>query len=141
MAHTLPWSSGPAAGRAGDEIVVMASRLKLKSLVRVPRFFILSGGVLRQVQQSQGAVGVALRADPWRKTFWTLSAWENRAALQSYIKTDPHFAVMAKLRPAMRESLFVSWQQGAGQRPSWDEADRRLAEQETAQRAAGEKRS
>lgn len=137
MAHTLPWSSGPAAGRADGDVVVMASRLKLKSLARVPRFFILSGGVLRQVQQSPGAVGLSLRADPWHKTFWTLSAWESRAALQEYIKTDPHFAVMSRLRSAMRESLFVSWKLEAGQLPSWAEADRRLAEQETAERNAG----
>lgn len=140
MAHTLPWSSGPAASRSRDgdgQFVVMASRLKLRSLFRVPRFFLLSRGVLEQVKGSEGAVGVSLRADPWRRTFWTLSAWENRKALQSYITTEPHLSVMTKLKPAMRESLFVSWQQDAGALPSWAEADRRLAAQERTQAEAG----
>ncbi|MEU0069277.1 DUF3291 domain-containing protein [Streptomyces sp. NPDC006332] len=136
MSHTLPWSNGPAAGAGGGQVVVMASRLKLKSLVRVPRFFILSGGVYKQAQNSPGNVGVSLRADPWHKTFWTLSSWESRQALQSYIQTDPHLSVMTKLKPAMRESLFTSWKQDAALPPSWDEADRRLAEQEARRAAA-----
>ncbi|CAL9429123.1 DUF3291 domain-containing protein [Streptomyces sp. enrichment culture] len=132
MSHTLPWSSGPAARTEGGQVVVMASRLKLKSLVRVPRFFLLSGGVYRQAQNSPGNVGVSLRADPWRKTFWTLSAWESREALNTYIRTDPHLSVMSKLKPAMRESLFTSWKQDSAAPPTWAEADRRLSAQEQA---------
>ncbi|MGP9017719.1 DUF3291 domain-containing protein [Streptomyces sp. BR1] len=133
--HTLPWSSGPAARYQG-EVVVLASRLRLKSLVRVPRFFMLSGGVYRQARSSEGAVGLSLRADPWHKTFWTLSAWESGKAMQAYIKAEPHFSTMSRLKPAMRDSLFVSWRQDAAVAPSWAEADRRLAEQERAQERA-----
>ncbi|GAA2576529.1 MULTISPECIES: DUF3291 domain-containing protein [Streptomyces] len=130
MSHTLPWSSGPAAGTGSGQVVVMASRLKLKSLVRVPRFFYLSGSVYRQAQRSPGNVGVGLRADPWHKTFWTLSVWEDHKALQAYVRTEPHLSVMTKLKPAMRESLFTSWKQAGGQPPTWEEADRRLIDQE-----------
>jgi quinol monooxygenase YgiN len=136
MSHTLPWSDGPAARSSGGEVVVMASRLKLKSLLRVPRFFLLSGASYRQAQRSPGNVGVSLRADPWRRTFWTLSSWENRQALQAYVGTEPHLSVMTKLKPAMRESLFTSWKQDPAVRPSWEEADRRLAVQEQARRSA-----
>ncbi|MEV2214620.1 DUF3291 domain-containing protein [Streptomyces sp. NPDC050997] len=140
MSHTLPWSNGPAAGAGGGQVVVMASRLKLKSLLRVPRFFVLSGGVYKQAQRSPGNVGVSLRADPWHKTFWTLSSWESREALQSYIGTEPHLSVMSKLKPAMRDSLFTSWKQDAALPPSWEEADRRLAEQEARRAAADPQR-
>ncbi|MDL5201257.1 DUF3291 domain-containing protein [Streptomyces sp. ALI-76-A] len=136
MSHTLPWSDGPAAGAGGGQVVVMASRLKLKSLLRVPRFFILSGGVYKQAQRSPGNVGVSLRADPWRRTFWTLSSWESREALQTYVRTDPHMAVMSKLKPAMRESLFTSWKQDAALPPSWAEADKRLTAQDQARQSA-----
>ncbi|WP_419998774.1 DUF3291 domain-containing protein [Streptomyces boninensis] len=136
MSHTLPWSDGPAARGTRDQIVVMASRLRLKSILRVPRFFMLSGGVLRQVRVSPGNVGVSLRADPWRKTFWTLSAWESRDALNEYVGTDPHLTVMTKLKPAMRESLFTFWKHDGGSLPSWAEADKRLSEQEALRAAA-----
>ena len=40
-------------------------------------------------------------AQPLRRVFYTLSAWENRDALYAFARTQPHRGIMASLRPAM----------------------------------------
>ncbi|MFD0313964.1 DUF3291 domain-containing protein [Streptomyces flavalbus] len=132
---TIPWMPGadkatdPAPGSAGPA-VVMASRLELKSLRSVPRFFVLSLVILRQVRAAEGSVGVSLRAEPLKRTFWTLSAWRDQRALDAFARTDPHAVSVRRLRPGMKGALFVFWTTGRDQLPvSWDEARRRLAEQ------------
>ncbi|MER6347510.1 DUF3291 domain-containing protein [Streptomyces sp. NPDC001595] len=112
--------------------VVMASRLELKSLLSVPRFFLLSLVVFRQVRRSPGLIGASLRAEPLKRTFWTLSAWRDQAALEAFNRTDPHAKSVRGLRPAMKGSVFVFWNAEADQLPvDWDEARRRLADQAT----------
>ncbi|MEV8551980.1 DUF3291 domain-containing protein [Streptomyces glaucescens] len=131
---TIPWMPGPGrdtTGAAGSgPPVVMASRLELRSLLSVPRFFLLSLVVFQQVRRSPGLIGASLRAQPLKRTFWTLSAWRDRAALEEFNRTDPHAKSVRGLRPVMKGSVFVFWNAGPGELPvGWDEAQRRLAEQ------------
>ncbi|MFH0241274.1 DUF3291 domain-containing protein [Streptomyces sp. HK10] len=129
----LPWTKvNPAAPAA--EAVVMASRLEVRSLRHVPRFFWLSLVSWRQVRRSQGAFGVALIAQLGRGVFWTLSAWESKEALYAYAKAEPHNSIMKRLRPTMRESHFVFWTVPAERLPiSWEDARARLSEERARQ--------
>jgi len=131
---TIPWMPGPGRDTAGaaesGPPVVMASRLELRSLLSVPRFFLLSLVVFQQVRRSPGLIGASLRAEPLKRTFWTLSAWRDRAALEEFNRTDPHAKSVRGLRPVMKGSVFVFWNAEAGELPiAWDEARRRLADQ------------
>ncbi|MFE6285150.1 DUF3291 domain-containing protein [Streptomyces sp. NPDC057877] len=132
---TIPWLPGadkataPAPGGSATA-VVMASRLELRSLLSVPRFFVLSLVILRQVRAAEGSIGVSLRAEPLKRTFWTLSAWRDQRSLDAFARTDPHAVSVRRLRPGMKRALFVFWRTGHDQLPvSWDDARRRLAEQ------------
>jgi heme-degrading monooxygenase HmoA len=111
----------------GETVVVLASRLELRSRRHTIGFFRAATAVRRQVRGSAGALGVALLAKPLRRTYWTLSAWRDQAALDAFVETAPHTGTMARFRPLLRDSKFVTWQVPAGELPiSWDEARERL---------------
>jgi hypothetical protein len=102
----------------------------VRSAKDVPRFFVKSLVAWRQVRSAPGCLGASLIAQPLRRTFYTLSAWENRDALYSFAATQPHRGIMASLRPTMRRATFTFWDVSAGQLPlAWDDAQRRLTEQ------------
>jgi hypothetical protein len=99
----------------------------LKSLSDVPRFLVASLRSWNQVKTVRGAYGASLVAQPFRRVFHTLSAWEDRGALYAYAKSDPHGQVMRAMRPACRRSTFVFWETDSAELPiSWDEAMQRL---------------
>lgn len=128
---TLPWTtvSTPAPDA---EAFVMASRLEVRSLKDVPRFFLKSLAAWKQVSGAPGAYGASLIAEPFKRTFWTLSAWESKEALYTYAKTEPHRSIMNGLRSTMKDSVFTFWQVPANGLPiDWSDARRRLAEQQT----------
>ncbi|MFE7326801.1 DUF3291 domain-containing protein [Streptomyces sp. NPDC057565] len=127
---TLPWVTPHPAPHHG-QVVVMASRFEVRSLKDVPRFFLKSLSAWRQVRSAPGAFGASLIAQPTKRTFFTLSAWESRDALYAYARTEPHRGIMTGLRPTMRSSTFTFWEAPVEHLPvSWAEAKRRIAEQE-----------
>ncbi|MFI1509626.1 DUF3291 domain-containing protein [Streptomyces sp. NPDC020597] len=126
---TLRWTtvSTPAPDA---EAFVMASRFEVRSFKDVPRFFLRSLAAWKQVSGAPGVYGASLIAQPLKRTFWTLSAWEDQDALYTYARTEPHKSIMTGLRPTMKDSVFTFWQTTAADLPvDWTEARRRLAEQ------------
>lgn len=126
---TLPWTvPNPAA--PNTEAYVMASRFEVRSAKDVPRFFLKSLSAWRQVRSAPGALGASLIAQPLKRTFFTLSAWENRDALYTYAKTEPHRSIMKALRPTMRASTFTFWEVPVEELPlTWENAKQHLAGQ------------
>ncbi|WP_326824662.1 DUF3291 domain-containing protein [Streptosporangium sp. NBC_01639] len=132
---TIPWIrvEPPVA----PEALVMASRLEVKSLRQVPGFLMASVTLLRQARRSPGALGVALKAELFKRTFWTVSAWTDRAAVQAYAVTEPHKSTMRRKRAVMRESTFVFWTVPTGELPiTWDQVRHRLARERDADRGS-----
>jgi hypothetical protein len=87
----------------------------------------LTASVVRQLERTDGLVGYSLRAQPLAKTFWTLSAWTDEAALGAFAAAMPHVSVMAKLRPHMGPTRFTTWRTaGTGLPVPWDDAVARL---------------
>lgn len=129
---TIPWIK---VDDSEGEALVMASRLEVRSLRNVPGFFLASIKVWRQALKSKGALGVSLRADLTRRTFWTVSAWTDKQAVYGYAAAEPHKSTMRRLRGVMKESTFVFWQAPAHTLPvDWDEIERRIAEERAASR-------
>ncbi|WP_330285796.1 DUF3291 domain-containing protein [Streptomyces sp. NBC_00576] len=134
---TLPWTTvdEPAPDATA---FVMASRLEVRSLSDVPRFFLRSLAAWKQVKSAPGAYGASLIAQPLKRTFWTLSAWEDKQALYTYARTEPHKSVMTGLRSTMSRSVFTFWETPAAGLPiDWSDARERLAVQERADAADG----
>ncbi|MEU9129209.1 DUF3291 domain-containing protein [Kitasatospora sp. NPDC048540] len=132
---TLPWTT-PNPARPQTRALVMASRLEVRSFKDVPRFFLKSLAAWKQVRTAPGALGASLIAQPLKRTFWTLSAWETRQDLYTYAKTEPHYSVMTSLRPTMKDSTFTFWEVPVEQLPiTWADAKQHLADQAQADAA------
>ncbi|MEV6279744.1 hypothetical protein [Nocardia sp. NPDC051832] len=108
----------------------MASRLEVNSVRNAPGFLIASLRLWLQARRAPGALGVALKADLLTGTFWTYSAWTDKAAIYAYASAEPHKSTVARKRKVMREATFVFFAAPAGAPPeSWDAIGRRIAEQ------------
>ena len=122
----LPWRTKlPAI--PDQEYLVMASRLPLRAHRTIPRFLGLTVSVARQLEGTSGLVGYSLLAQPMHKTFWTLSAWTDSDALDAFVRTMPHLAVMRRLRTHMGPTRFTTWMVPGSALPiAWDDAVERL---------------
>lgn len=118
----LPWRShAPAA--PGREYVVLLSYLPLGSFRSLLRLAVYSARIRRQLRASAGLVGYSLRAELVRKRFWTLSVWEDEAALRTFVMASPHAAVMQALTGHMGPTRFTRWAVKGSELPlRWDEA-------------------
>ncbi|WP_327415788.1 DUF3291 domain-containing protein [Streptomyces sp. NBC_01233] len=128
----IPWST-PTRAAPDAEVHVMASRFETATLAGAVRFFLKAPGIVLQIRKAPGAHGVALRARVLRRTFLTLSAWEDRDALYRFAGSEPHRSSSRAASAHMKESAFTFWTVRACELPiGWEEAERRLAEQKAA---------
>lgn len=124
----LPWSTAGAPS-AGQDAYVMASRFELTSAWRSPAFLAQAIRAWRQARRSPGVFGVTLRAQLSRRTYWTLSAWTDQAALNTFARTEPHRTIMRRVRPWAKTATFRFWTVPADKlTPTglWAEAERRI---------------
>ena len=106
---TLPWTPAGSPLASGAEVVVLASRLELRRLRTVPGFLVAAMRIRRQVRRTAGALGVSLVAQPAARTFWTLSAWTDREAIDAFVGTPPHRDIMGRFHDALRDAQFATW--------------------------------
>lgn len=124
---------------AGPSAVVLVTWFKLKSPWRSPAFMFHGLRLWWQARRSPGVLGVSIRSQAFKGTFWTLSAWTDRRSLAAYTRTDPHGAAMAKIRPWMKGFARVFWTvpvadlpaNARAARPLWADAQSRVAEEQT----------
>jgi len=124
----VPWKSTPTQLGDSDTVVVQVSRLELEHLRDVPGFLLTALRMRRWVLQTEGAIGVSLIAHPLKRTFWTLSAWQDEDAIARFVACAPHRATMTRYRARMAESHFHTWHQTTPERlpPDWDDAQSQL---------------
>jgi quinol monooxygenase YgiN len=113
----LPWKSFRQAVPE-REYVAMLTYLPLRSLWNVPQFFYYTGRIQSQLKSAPGLIGYSLLAHVREKRFWTLSVWENDAALERFVGQQPHRQAMLGLRRAMgRHCVCALETQGRGGPP------------------------
>jgi quinol monooxygenase YgiN len=118
----LPWRSHLPAAPERDYVALL-TYLPLNSGWRIPWLLWYSAGIRRQLRTSPGLIGYSLRAQLAAKRFWTLSVWEDEAALQAFVAAPPHAAAMKALAPHMGATRFARWTvKGSGLPLLWDEA-------------------
>jgi heme-degrading monooxygenase HmoA len=81
------------------EYAVMASRLPLARYRDLPGFLRATMLIRTQLIGARGLIGYALDAHLTRKTFWTVSVWDSRDALDTFSRADPHRSRVRVIRP------------------------------------------
>lgn len=112
------------------QVTVVATRLKLRSWLKLRRFFKLNGEIKLQLKTTPGLIGFWLHADFLRLRFYTLSVWENRGAVDAFVRAGSHLHAMAVFdQLAVRDlSGFTSWETADPAETTWEEAFKRLDE-------------
>src|SRR5215469_9901667 len=124
----LPWTTGPYNPTGGRELHVLTSTLPLTRYRDVPRFLRWTMQIRRQLASTDGCAGYSLDARLLRKTFYTLSAWQDRDAMTRFVQSGRHAAMLADMAGRLGESTFVESSTSPDGLPlDWAAAKQRLA--------------
>ena len=102
---------------------ISLTRLRLRSWRFVPGFAWSAVRSGRQATRAAGYVDGAILTDR-KRTFWTVTAWVDEAAMRAYILAGDHRTAMGKLSRWCDEASVAHWT--ASGLPDWAEADRRM---------------
>jgi hypothetical protein len=124
----LPWTTGPFKPTDDQELHVLTSTLPLASYRDVPRFLRWAMQIRKQLATTDGVAGYSLDARLLRKTFYTLSAWQDRDAMNRFVHSGQHAAMLADMAGRLGQSTFVESSTHANALPlDWAGAKQRLA--------------
>jgi Domain of unknown function (DUF3291) len=118
--------SDPVGG--GAMPFVSVTRLRIRSLLFLPQFIVQALGSSLQAERAQGFLGGALMREPGN-IFWTITVWQDDAAMNSYRTQGAHRSAMPRLLNWCNESSVAHWRQETADVPSWPEAHRRMVEE------------
>jgi hypothetical protein len=105
--------------------VIVITRLRLKDPAFFDDFFASAVAVVEQAQGTAGNLGADVLAEA-NNTYWTRTAWQGRAAMGSFVGTEPHLGTMNRIDDWCDEATYVDWEQPGADMPDWQEAYRRL---------------
>ena len=101
------------------------TRLRVRSFFFLPQFL---WGAIRSANQAERSAGFLggkiVRMS--RNVFWTVTAWESEAAMNTYRVAGAHLRAMPKLLKWCDEAAVAHWSQDSGEIPSWQEAHRNM---------------
>jgi hypothetical protein len=119
----LPWKAF-AEPQPEREYLVLLTFLPLRRLSKLPRFLAFVHRIRRQLDaRPDGLIGYSLLAKPLRSDYWTLSAWEDAAALGRFIQESPHREAMDELPTVLTGFRVTRWTAlGSAIPPSWSDA-------------------
>jgi hypothetical protein len=122
---TIPWTS--PKNQTHISTLTQISRLELARARDVPGFLMAALRIRRVALRTPGVGGISLRAQPLRRTFWTLSTWHDETAIGKFMRSEAHRAVMVKYRDRMAGSHFHTWTDAdqSTNKPSWADAHQR----------------
>ena len=106
-------------------VFISLTRLRVRSLRYLLQFIWYVMLTSRQAQNSPGFLAGKLLREA-RNTFWTVTAWEDEAAMRAYRGTGRHQRVMPKLLDWCDEASVAHWNQDSLELPDWQEAYRRM---------------
>jgi heme-degrading monooxygenase HmoA len=123
-----PWKSN-AIVDSDHEYLVLGTYLPLLRLSATFRFARRVADVRRQLEHANGLIGYSMLGRPWARQYWTLSVWEDEAALQAFVAENPHRDIMSTVAPDMGTTRFVRWHVlGSTVPPRWPDALQRIEE-------------
>jgi deoxyribodipyrimidine photolyase len=107
--------------------LMAVTRLRIRSFRFLVPFLWQVWRSFRRAKHAAGSFGAKVRrADGL--AFWTMTAWQDEAAMHAYRIAPPHRDAMPKLLEWCDEAAVAHWSQASTELPGWDTAERRLAE-------------
>ena len=101
------------------------TRLRVGSLMYLPAFLWQTFLSQRQVVRAPGFSGGRLLVDA-KRTYWTLTVWQDERAMRAFRGSAPHAKVMPRLVEWCDEAAYAHWVPNGDTMPSWQEAYERL---------------
>ncbi|KQN76569.1 hypothetical protein ASE91_00950 [Sphingomonas sp. Leaf62] len=114
--------------RARRVTFISVTRLRIRAARFLPAFLIDTWLSMRQVKRAAGYRGGALLADRDR-AYWTMTAWDDAAAMRAYMTSGAHRRAMPKLMRWCDQASIAHWTQDDDALPDWHEADRRMRDE------------
>lgn len=109
-----------------DEFLCIATFLPMRRWQDVIPFLRMSSRVEKQLKATQGLVRYGLRANFFRKRFWTFSVWADRYSVNAFVAGEPHATAVGRMSEWAGEgAAFVEWHSSDGS-IQWNEALERL---------------
>jgi heme-degrading monooxygenase HmoA len=105
--------------------VIVVTRLRLRDPAFFEEFFASAVAVVEQAQGTEGNLGADVLAEA-HNTYWTRTAWQERAAMDSFVGSEPHLSIMGRIDDWCDEGAFVDWEQASADAPDWQEGYRRI---------------
>ena len=89
---------------------VSVTRLRVKSFISLPRFFMANEASIKQLRQTIGFVeGIELVGKGL--TFWTMTLWESESNMKEFRNSAPHRKAMQQLPDWCDEASYLHWMQ------------------------------
>ena len=104
---------------------VSVTRLRIRSIFYVPQFCWYAVRSRQRAQRAPGLVAGRVMREV-RNAFWTMTAWENEAAMEAFRIQSAHRDAMLKLLDWCDEASLAHWTQESRELPSWQEAYEQL---------------
>jgi hypothetical protein len=105
--------------------VIVVTRLRLKDPAFFDEFFASAVAVVEQAQGTEGNLGADVLAEA-NNTYWTRTAWQGRAAMDSFVGAEPHLSTMDRIDDWCDEATFADWEQPSADAPDWQDGYRRI---------------
>ncbi|TDJ69370.1 MAG: DUF3291 domain-containing protein [Proteobacteria bacterium] len=103
-----PWKQ-LAKPDASKEYLAIVTYLPVKHYRTVPSVAKYSQQVDAQLAGTPGLVRYSMGSKPWTKQFWTMSVWEDEAALMAFVFGGAHKDTVARLHTDMGATKFARW--------------------------------
>jgi quinol monooxygenase YgiN len=109
---------------------VLASTLPLRRFRDIPRFLRWTREIRAQLRTAEGCAGYHLDARLLRKTFHTHSAWSDAEAMNAFVHSGRHAAMLADMAGRLGQPTFVEYNSPARTLPlDWATARQQLRNQ------------
>lgn len=108
--------------------LISVTRLRIRSWLYFPAFFLNSMRSAKQAAVAPGNLAVRLLRDR-DKAFWTMTAWSSDAEMKSFMHAGAHGAAMRKLLDWCDEAAVTHWTQENTNLPTWEDGHKRLQQE------------
>jgi hypothetical protein len=106
-------------------MLASVTRLRVRSLRYLAAFLWQTFLSQRQVVRAPGFAGGRLLVDR-KRTYWTLTVWQDEQAMRAFRGSAPHARVMPRLVEWCDEASYAHWTPKGDSVPSWQEACEQL---------------